>query len=314
MTAFVDRIIELDPATKDRIVRFSARRKQALKRLEPRAKENLAYQKESLSLALKIAGLPADDLLAWSPTDDEQQSFLDSLPGAKVTEDIMVLRDFSSFPGLPKNKNIHYASKVFSSDSGPIIRLTVIMSNRQPLEKQTGVDLIYFNETYRSFVMVQYKAMEERGKQKEFRWQKGDQFCKEIARTESVLQRLKSMPGGHEPHSFRFTDNPFFLKFCSRVVFKPDDKKLFPGIYLPLNYWKTADVAGCFKGKYGGKVLTYDNVRRHINNTEFAGLVAKAWVGTTTKQSSFLKNLIWDILSSGKTVTFATGSTMAATE
>jgi len=36
----------------------------------------------------------------------------------------------------------------------------IILANRMRLEEQTGADLIYFNATFRSFVMVQYKAME----------------------------------------------------------------------------------------------------------------------------------------------------------
>ena len=53
----------------------------------------------------------------------------------------------------------HYGSKVFEKTENPAVRLTVIMANRLPLEQQTGADLIYFNEAYRSFAMVQYKAM-----------------------------------------------------------------------------------------------------------------------------------------------------------
>ena len=40
------------------------------------------------------------------------------------------------------------------------VSLTVVMANRLSLEKQLGADLIYRNEAYNSFVLVQYKAME----------------------------------------------------------------------------------------------------------------------------------------------------------
>ena len=154
--AFVDRITELDSSIGPRLARFSARRARALRGLAPRARENLAYQKEALGLALGIAGLPKDDLLAWQPSDGDQQSFLDGLPGAQVREDAMLLSDFSTFPGFePLDAVTHYGSKVFFSERDPSIRLTVIMANRLPLEQQTGADLIYFNEAYRSFVMVQ---------------------------------------------------------------------------------------------------------------------------------------------------------------
>lgn len=303
---FVDRITELDSTIGPRLARFSARRAQALRRLEPRARENLAYQKEALGLALEIAGLPRDDLLSWQPTDIQQRSFLDGLPGAQVREDAMLLADFSTVPGFePIGEVTHYGSKVFSSEQNPSIRLTVIMANRLPLEQQTGADLIYFNEAYRSFVMVQYKAMEKRDEETEFRWQAKDQFCDEIERMETLLAELRKVPSGYHPDGFRFTDNPFFLKFCPRVVFNPDDKGLFKGIYLPLDLWKRADAAGRFTGKRGGKVLTYENVGRRINNSEFVPLVAGAWVGTSIEQSAVLGELVRTVLATGKTVTIA---------
>jgi len=304
--AFVDRITKLDTSIGPRLARYSARRVQALRHLEPRARENLAYQKETLGLALEIAGLPKDDLLAWQPSDGEQQSFLDGLPGAQVREDAMLLSDFSTVPGFqPIGEVTHYGSKIFSSELNPSIRLTVIMANRLPLEKQTGADLIYFNEAYRSFVMVQYKAMEKRDEEAEFRWQADDQFCDEVARMEAMLQELRKVTSGNHPDGYRFTDNPFFLKFCPRVVFNPDDKGLFKGIYLPLDLWKRADAAGRFTGKRGGKVLTYENVGRRINNSEFVTLVTGSWVGTSIEQSAALGELIRTVLETGKTVTIA---------
>lgn len=132
--AFVDRITELDSTIGPRLARFSDRRAQALRSLQPRARENLAYQKEALGLALEIAGLPRDDLLSWQPSDGGQQSFLDGLPSAEVREDAMLLADFSAVPGFqPIREVTHYGSKVFSSKQDPSVRLTVIMANRLPL-------------------------------------------------------------------------------------------------------------------------------------------------------------------------------------
>ena len=89
------------------------------------------------------------------------------------------------------------------------------------------------------------------------------------------------------------------------MVFNPDDKGLFKGIYLPLDLWKRADAAGRFTGKRGGKVLTYENVGRRINNSEFVTLVAGSWVGTSIEQSAVLGELIRKVLETGKTVTIA---------
>ena len=122
---------------------------------------------------------------------------------------------------------------------------------------------------------------------------------------ETLREELCKVSSGHDPDSYRFTDNPFFLKFCPRVVFNPDDKGLFKGIYLPLDLWKRADAAGRFKGKRGGNVLTYENVGRRINNSEFVMLVAGSWVGTSIEQSAMLGDLIRTVLETGKTVTIA---------
>jgi len=306
--AFVDRITELDETVGPRLSRYSERRAQALRRLEPRARENLAYQKEALGLALEIAGISRNDLLAWTSTDARQQSFLDGLPGAQVREDAMLLSDFSTVPGFEAvGETTHYGSKVFASEEDSSKRLTVIMANRLPLEQQTGADLIYFNEAYRSFILVQYKAMDKRDEEVAFRWQETEEkgFCDQIRRMESLLAELRKLPSSNHPDGFRFSDNPFFLKFCPRVVFNPDDKGLFKGIYLPLDLWKRADVAGRFTGPGGGKVLTFNNVGRCINNSEFVGLVAGSWVGTSIEQSAKLSEIVRQVLETGKTVTIA---------
>jgi hypothetical protein len=304
--AFVDRIVELDGSVVGRLARYSERRREALRRFERRARENLAFQKETLEIALDISGISNDELLAWQPVDGSQQTFLDGLPGAQVREDAMLLADFSTVPGFEAIGEVtHYGSKVFEKTENPAVRLTVIMADLLPLEQQTGADLIYFNEAYRSFVMVQYKAMKKRKDQVEFRWQAGDQFVEEIARMDALLMELNKIQSGSDPDGYRFSENPFFLKFCSHVVFNPDDKGLFKGIYLPLDLWKRVDAAGRLKGSKGGNVLTYENVGRRVNNSEFVSLVSGSWVGTSIEQSAILGPLIREILASGKTVTFA---------
>ena len=208
----------------------------------------------------------------------------------------------------------HYGSKVFEKAEDPAVRLTVIMANRLPLEQQTGADLIYFNEAFRSFVMVQYKAMEKGKDQAEFRWQANDQFVQEIARMDALLAELGKIKSGTDPDGYRFSENPFFLKFCPRVVFNPDDKGLFKGIYLPLDLWKRADAAGRLRWSKGGNVLTFANVGRRITNSEFVGLVSGSWVGTSIEQSAILGPLIREVLASGKTVTFAIKHVVARAE
>jgi hypothetical protein len=121
--AFVDRIVDLDSSIAERLARYSERRREALARLEPREKENLAIQKETLGIALEISGIAKDEILEWQPATGSQQSFLDGLPGAQVREDAMLLADFSTMPGFETiDETTHYGSKVFEKEQDPSVR------------------------------------------------------------------------------------------------------------------------------------------------------------------------------------------------
>jgi hypothetical protein len=271
------RLAQLDSSVATRLARFSTRRAEALRRLSPEARTNLALQKETLGVALEIAGLPRDELLQWGPSDAAPRSFLEGLPSVRVREDAMLVTDFSNLPGFRAISDAtHYAARTFEDPENPAIRLTVMMANRLGLEEQTGADLIYYNETYRCFVMVQYKAMEKYGDDHQFRWRDKDQFIAQIARMDAMLAELAKIPPDDEPDGFRFSDNPFFLKFCPRIIFNPDDKGLFSGIYLPLDLWKVLAVSGRLRGARGGNVISYDNVGRRLTNSEFVTFVANS--------------------------------------
>lgn len=303
--AVIDTLLDLEPDLVKRLARFSDRRAELLGRLTPAARMNFAIQKETVTTALEIAQIGTEELMAWTPAEGEQRSFLQGLPQAYVREDAMLLADFSTVPGFEAIGTLPFAAKVFQDAENPDVRLTVVMANRLPLEEQTGADLIYYNETYRSFVMVQYKAMEKGSDGPEFRWQPKGQLADEIARMDKLLAALKAQPEDSTPSSFRLHANPFFLKLCPRVIFNPDDKGLFKGMYLPLDLWKSLAEDPVTQGPRGGRVVSYANVGRRLTNSEFITLVANSWVGTTVPQSSLLEKVIRSVLESGKTVTIA---------
>jgi hypothetical protein len=71
---------------------------------------------------------------------------------------------------------------------------------------------------------------------------------------------------------------------------------------VPLDLWKVLNASGRLKGPKGGNALSYENVGRRLNNSEFVTLAANSWVGTTVAQSAALEGLIRSVLQSGKTV------------
>jgi hypothetical protein len=310
LTAVIDVMLKLEPGLEGRLARFSERRAELLASLTSKARANLAVQKETLTTALELAGIDTQELLAWSPASRTPSSFLEGMPQATVREDATLISDFSSIPGFEAIRQYPFATRTFETAASvyPHTLLKVIMANRLPLEQQTGADLIYFNETFRSFVMVQYKSMNQGDKGAEFRWRDGDQLHDEISRMDSLLGILKSLPEDQTPTSFRLHANPFLLKLCPKLVFNPDDKGLSKGMYLPLDYWKALAASPKTQGTRGGRLITYENVGRCLTNSQFVALVASAWVGTTVPQSILLERVVESVIQTGKTVTLAVKS------
>jgi hypothetical protein len=303
--AVVDALIAFQPDLSARLARFSQRRSEFFSRTSATSLTNLGLQKETVATALELASLDRRQLLSWVPGTEAPRYFLEGLPSTYVLEDAVLISDLSSLPGFEPICNLPFAARVFESTSDPSVHLTVVMANRLPLEEQTGADLIYYNEAYKSFVLVQYKMMEKGEEEGEFRWRPGDQLASEIARMDELLSGLRQLPGDDSPMSFRLHSNPFFLKLCPRVLFNPDDQGLFKGMYIPLDLWKSLAAHPSTEGPRGGRVLKYSTVGRKLNNSEFVTLVANSWVGTTVPQSKFLEDVVRQVLATGRTVTLA---------
>ena len=183
-------------------------------------------------------------------------------------------------------------------------RLTVLLANRLPLEELLGTDLIYFNEDFKCFIMVQYKTMEKEGDKFVFRLP-NLQFTEEISRMDSIIQSLKSTKGNGFIHDYRFNENPFFVKICPKLEFAPDNVGLSSGMYMPLDYIKMLETDECIKGERGGKTISYDNVGRYLDNTGFKTIIEGGWIGTNQNQSLLIKKIIKGILENGKTAVLA---------
>lgn len=307
-SAVIEALRQLAPQTSTLLDRFSETRTARIRRLPEKARENLAQQKEAVLTALSIAGLSRDPVQEWALSDETPVSFLDGLPSVRLREDPMVINDLQNLPGFEVVKTYPYGAAVFESEETSE-RLTVILANRLPLEEQTGTDLIYFNETYQSFVMVQYKAMERKdrcnGSAEAVYHLPNAQLKEELERMDRLLDALKACAPNADIGGFRLTENPFFLKLCSRLVFNPDDVGLVPGMYLPLDYWKLLENDPGIRGSRGGLRITYENAKRYFDNTSFTTMVSKAWVGTTPSQSQVLQDVIRTTLETGKAVAIA---------
>lgn len=302
--ATVGALMELAPDTRPALNRFSASRRERLNRLSAEQRSALAVQKDTLTTALALAGIDRAPVQDWEPPLEGERptSFLEGLPHMREREDLMVVTDLMRVPGFEFMREVAHGAALFESEHA---RLTVVMANHLPLEEQLGADLVYFNETYRSFVIVQYKAMEGDDDDGAVFRLPSDQLTVEIERMERHLALLRESPPNSTRQGYRMLENPFFLKLCPRMQFSPDSQSLVKGMYLTLDHWRLIEADETMVGARGGRIVTYENVGRHLDNSAFVRLVADAWVGTTVEQSDVLERLIREVLATGRTVTFA---------
>lgn len=297
----IEIIIHLAPETIPILSKYSEERRQRIKNLSNSVKSSLAQQKEAIVTAMSIAGIDRKAILGWD-IKQTPSSFLDGLHNhIRAMEDQMIINDLMNFPGYKNKISTIYNSVVFTNETS---KLTVVLANRLPLEQLTGTDLIYYNETFSCFTMIQYKVMEKESDDYLFRFP-NNQLVKEIERMDNILHELKQCNDNKDADGYRLLDNPFFLKICPRIVFNPDNVGLVKGMYLPLDYWKLLSIHPHTEGLKGGRFISYKNVRRYFDNTEFATIVSNGWVGSNTQQSQILQKLISATLASGKAVVIA---------
>lgn len=274
--------------------------------LSEKAAHILGLQKDALGIALRAGGIELHHLTEWSARAIHRRSrfFLEGIT-PRYTENSMVRDDFETVPGLELFDSTGTTVRHFQSEKNPSRKMTVIMAANEPLEWKTGVDLIYFNEEYESFTMVQYKVMESRRGGPAFNLRSNDRLFGQIQRMDEVWEQVRIENTGLNPSAFRFSRNPFFLKFCPRKPLEPDSTAMFPGMYLPLSLWKRLHESGSLVGPRSGNVLTYDNVGRWLTNSDFITLLSRSWVGTSPRESAMLQKVISKVLAPDSATVYA---------
>ncbi len=283
------------------IERFSSARPPEIRQMSRRAESVFTLEKESVVAALSLAGVPTEQLTEWAPPTGQLPSFLSSIPSARLREDQMIIHDLQTFPGWERVAQSVTGAAVFSSGEDVV---TVQIANRTQLEEVLGVDLIYYNQPYDTFVMVQCKALDGESGAEGFRLP-NRQLELELGRMESIWNELSGCDADTSCLGYRLNPNPFFLKFCPRTVFDVLSASLIPGMYFPLQYWRTLEQNPLLLGERGGRLFQARKIGRYLGNDTFLALASRGWIGTTTIQSKLVMRLIEELLESGHAVTFA---------
>lgn len=279
------------------------------RRYAGRAYETIAQEKDAFLLATEIFGIERRAISRLLVPPKSPAPFLRGLTTAVPIEDVMIQKDKSTFSDWIASAEDKVGSVVLTRRDGR--RLTVVNVNRTAVEETLGVDLIYYNHTFRSYVMVQYKRMGQE-KDKDDRnyavYRPIDESYKlELARIETYLASRKITPPANRA-DFRLSSNGFLFKLCPKITLDPLSTSPIKGMYLPLDYWKLLVDSAEVRGRRGGVKITYENVGRYFDNGAFVTLVEDGWLGSPVSEERELSSLIRSGLEGKRSVLFASAS------
>jgi hypothetical protein len=257
----------------------------------------LMEQRDAIGLTLDIAGLDRKSALRTMNMSNVENatSVLDLLEHEPLHEQDMIRHDQMIFKDLLSDEMRHGS---FSSPSGREVRVHVY--DKKLLETVLGVDLLIYQECYKTYLLLQYKVMKPMaGKSgKTWSYRVDDQIKKQIDAMDRGLAAIQRQPAGVGGlMDWRLNSEAFYFKFCQTT--RPDAREdaLISGITLGRGHLKRFLELPESEGENGkGRRIGYDNCPRYFNNTQFVELVREGWIGCDQQGYS----LITDVIKAGQ--------------
>lgn len=319
--ATLNAIRQLRPNVTDEIDRLETLTKYAGVRLTGSRTEILAQEREALGVSLDIfsggSALRNQVLTQWAPKDEEVTGLDEGKQEASIQETEASLPSF--LQGLPERyrqeesalqhdlMNWNGATSVsiegVSSFEQGSRKLSVVYANRNSLETTLGVDLIYFNEAFNQFVLVQYKLMREESGQQVYR--PDDQFREELSRMDAFNSRYVDGESPTKDSEIRLNADGFFFKLVPNRGLVAASGELSRGMYLPREYVHFLVGPHGPVGSRGGCVVNFENATRYLSNSEFISNVRLGRIGTYGSVSTLISNVIRAYYETGRGVVIA---------
>ena len=239
-----------------------------------------AMQHDAVSSALKIFGVAHNPAKVTFLGQDTALETLRLYEDSIIEHDARSIRDWNFISS-------HITGRALFEKGGE--QLEVITANKRPLEKLFGADLIYFNRTQNSIVMLQYKMMQPTEERQEWIVRIDKQFKNE-------LERMKRFDKDLDPNGpYRLNSGPFFIKLIKR-----DAKINASSIIISLGHLKQLVAVGDITGPKGGLRISYQKLDGHyLRGSSFVELVRSGYIGTRKATTDYLYALIEAILSEG---------------
>ena len=312
----------LGAVTEEREVSTALKRTNAriksLQNLRVRGRDDLGlFEHDAVAVALETWGGTRERkrrLRSAAAPIDENAPFLERLGAVDLREDPQINHDAQTLPGMAVARRYQTGIAVLENAQE---RLTIINCNRQPLEETLGVDLIYYNHVFKSFVLVQYKRMKRNSKGESiYRPDSDASYADEFKRMKSVSTELGTIKctETRTVSSFRLGTGAFYFKLCSDSAANATAEGMASGMYLPLRLWRSLLRSKETKGPRGGRLVSWDNCRRRFNNSQFTTLLRGGWIGSSPTQSLKLHEIIEKALGSKRAVVYAATSASSSSE
>ncbi|MFJ4290158.1 hypothetical protein ACIP1U_10275 [Cupriavidus sp. NPDC089707] len=320
-SALVDAIKIERPQLTEEIDRLLSLRRYSGLRLHGDAADILVQEREALGISLDIFSgsnqLRERVLTEWAPKSDSvaevnegdssarlanlqrgRSSFLTGIPQRYLQEEAAIQHDLFNWPGMTP---IHEAGISTFEQGGR--KLNVIYANRNDLEHTLGVDLIYYNEPYELFVLVQYKLMREESNL--FLYRPDPQLTHELARMDKHYQATRTVSAIQSHAEYRLSDDGFMVKMVPNRGLTPASSELIKGMYLPREYLHFLLGPNGPKGPKGGTQITFEGAPRYLTNSQFSSSVHAGWIGTRGVQSLAIKGMIRNYYETGRALLVA---------
>ena len=243
-----------------------------------------------------------DNLVSHLITPEKgTSSFLSGIPSRHIQEESAIQHDL--FHWENKKASFHEMGVSIFEQGSRI--LEVVYANKNPLERTLGVDLIYYNQAYHSFVLVQYKLMKDKNDKEGFYYRPDTQLEKEIARMDEFVEKFSSDKKINCHDQYRLNSDGFLFKLVPNRGLQAGSEKLISGMYVTREYMEFLLSPNGPRGEQGGRLISFANSPRYLTNTEFSKSVNRGWIGSNCTQSDVLANLIKTFLETGRAVVVA---------
>lgn len=253
----------------------------------------LSEQRDAVGLALDIASLDRHTILRGAKLSNIETatSVLDLLDHLPLYEQDLIRKDQAAFQSILGQK---VQSGSFKGAGGREVRVHVF--DKKPLESVLGIDLLIFLADFESYLLLQYKSMENKKDEKGSTWSYlvDSQIRQQIDSMNDAVVAIAGLPPIHPNamNQWRLSNEAFYFKFCETARPHDRDDSLVAGITLGHDHLKRFLEFPEAQGDKGGHRVGYRNCLRYLNNTQFVELAREGWIGCDSRGLSIITEIL----------------------